>query len=224
MPGVNKQPGRLRRLGGAAIGGVRSVAGWIRQNPKKIIATALVLYAIGTKSGRAQLSQLKNRAETRIRQLTNEGVARNQAEGIVAQEVVQNTRGLNLRGITPERLREELTRGGLNLNDQTVKNALRNVMPVAQFQAVTAASMVGAGAGAASRVAAARKAFANASRTAVRTRAPNVARTQMFNRAAREISKTQGGTGMTFGQGVQAVRRMTNSTRNALIRKSLARK
>lgn len=88
-----------------------------------------------------------------------------------------------------------------------------------------AASSVGAaalgGAGAASRVATARKAFANVSRQAVRTRAPNVARSQMFNQVARQISKNQGR--MTFGQGVQAVRRMTNSTRAGLNRARMMR-
>ncbi len=72
-------------------------------------------------------------------------MSQNQAEGIVAQEVVQNARGLNFRGITPEILREKLMSAELNPSDPIVQQALKNVIPVTQIQAATAASILGGG-------------------------------------------------------------------------------
>lgn len=84
------------------------------------------------------------------------------------------------------------------------------------------ASSTGAAAmGGASRVAAARNAFAKAGRLAARTGAPNRLRTNILNQAARAVAKNQG---MSFGQGVSALRRMTNTTRAGLNRARMMRK
>jgi hypothetical protein len=81
------------------------------------------------------------------------------------------------------------------------------------------ASSTGAAAmGGASRVAAARNAFARAGRLAARTGAPNRV---LLNQAARAVAKNQG---MSFGQGVSALRRMTNTTRAGINRARMMRK
>ncbi len=114
----------------------------------------------------------------------------------------------NFARMTPE---QQLALGDLitsaNRGNRAAQNQVRSIRNLAKFQSSVAAGVL---AGGAARVAAMRNAFAAASRQAVRTGASNTARAQMFNQAARQ--------GMTFGQGVQAARRMTNTTRAAVNR------
>lgn len=104
--------------------------------------------------------------------------------------------------------------------NKAFKNGVVSMVAGGAASSLGAAALGGGSGAAASRVAAARNAFANVGRQAVRLRAPNTVRTQMLNQAARQVAKNQG---MTFTQGLQASRRMTNSTRAGLNRVRMAR-
>lgn len=151
----------------------------------------------------------------------------------------------------PTAVREMYENGllsNINFSNSNARQGLRNLQNASAIQlagaaggaAIMATGGGGAGAAAASltrrgatgnglrqaqlqaeRVAAVRRAAANATRKAIQQRVPNSLKAKMIKNAITNASTKQG---MTFGEGVQAMRRMTNTTRAAVNRQRMRMK